>query len=89
MAHIAVETENEKLLQYLVSEPGINLNKKDGKGQTVSRVVCALSERLGRAFPSFRVHAPSRVVVVPLTVTCAAVVCGRVGGSQSHRFAAG
>lgn len=33
--HIAVQTQNEALLQYLVSEPGVNLNKKDALGQTV------------------------------------------------------
>ncbi len=32
--HIAVEEQNEKLLQYLITEPGVNLNLKDGQGQT-------------------------------------------------------
>jgi hypothetical protein len=32
--HIAVEEQNEKLLQYLITEPGVNLNLRDGQGQT-------------------------------------------------------
>ncbi len=34
VVHIAVEEQNEKLLQYLITEPGVNLNLRDGQGQT-------------------------------------------------------
>jgi ankyrin repeat protein len=34
VVHIAVEEQNEKLLQYLITEPGVNLNVRDSSGQT-------------------------------------------------------